>query len=138
MKISVELLAPEHRRSSTLSRFYSSDARQAISSCDSWITMASRYCFDWLNFRDLFIPPVNTMLARRRHPSGCRRSSLQLGLRCSRWRSQAASNRIGNESVPKQLAQCWFPGLAISIAKIQICFCSKIYGNNFYRTALGN
>jgi len=26
--------------------------------------------------------------------------------------------RIGNESVPIQLAQCWFPGLAISNAKI--------------------
>jgi len=25
---------------------------------------------------------------------------------------------IGNESVPIQLAQCWFPGLAISNAKI--------------------
>jgi len=28
------------------------------------------------------------------------------------------SPRIGNESVPIQLAQCWFPGLAISAAKI--------------------
>ena len=27
---------------------------------------------------------------------------------------------IGNESVPIQSAQCWFPGLAISSAKIQI------------------
>jgi len=26
---------------------------------------------------------------------------------------------IGSESVPNQLAQCWFPGLAISNAKIQ-------------------
>ena len=26
--------------------------------------------------------------------------------------------RIGNESVPTQLAQCWFPGLAFSNAKI--------------------
>jgi len=25
---------------------------------------------------------------------------------------------IGSESVPNQLAQCWFPGLAISNAKI--------------------
>jgi len=25
---------------------------------------------------------------------------------------------IGNESVPTQLAQCWFPGMAISSAKI--------------------
>jgi len=28
------------------------------------------------------------------------------------------SKRIGNEIVPKQLAQCWFPGLGISNAKI--------------------
>jgi len=29
---------------------------------------------------------------------------------------------IGNESVPIQLAQCWFPGLAICNAKIYIYF----------------
>ena len=28
--------------------------------------------------------------------------------------------RTGNESVPIQLAQCWFPVLAISIAKIKL------------------
>jgi len=28
------------------------------------------------------------------------------------------SSSVGNESVPIQLAQCWFPGLAISSAKI--------------------
>ena len=39
---------------------------------------------------------------------------------------------IGNESVPIQLAQCWFPGLAISIAKIERYFFSnKIRGINF-------
>jgi len=32
---------------------------------------------------------------------------------------------IGNESVPIQLAQCWFPGLAISNAKIHIYFSNK-------------
>ena len=32
---------------------------------------------------------------------------------------------VGNESVPIQLAQCWFPGLAISNAKLLIYF-SKI------------
>jgi len=32
---------------------------------------------------------------------------------------------IGNESVPIQLAQCWFSGLAITSVKIQICFFSK-------------
>jgi len=38
---------------------------------------------------------------------------------------------IGSESVPIQLAQCWFPGLAISNAKILIYFSNKIYGSNF-------
>jgi len=32
------------------------------------------------------------------------------------------SQLIGSESVPIQLAQCWFPGLAISSAKILIYF----------------
>jgi len=31
-------------------------------------------------------------------------------------------NYIQNKSAPIQLAQCWFPGLAISIAKILIFF----------------
>jgi len=37
---------------------------------------------------------------------------------------------IGNESVPIQLAQCWFPRLAISNAKILIYLSNKIYGSN--------
>jgi len=36
---------------------------------------------------------------------------------------------IANESVPIQLAQCCFPGLAISNAKIM--FSDKIYGSIF-------
>jgi len=45
---------------------------------------------------------------------------------------------IENESVPIQLTQCRFVGLAISIAKILIYFSNKIYGSNFYQTAPGN
>jgi len=37
----------------------------------------------------------------------------------------------GNESVPIQLAQCRFTGLAISSAKLQMHFSNKIYGSNF-------
>jgi len=33
-----------------------------------------------------------------------------------------ATVSVANESVPIQLAQCWFPGLAISNAKIEIYF----------------
>jgi len=40
---------------------------------------------------------------------------------------------IGNESVPIQLAQCRFSGLAISNAKILIHFSNKIYGRNFVK-----
>jgi len=40
---------------------------------------------------------------------------------------------IGNESEPIQLAQCWFPKLAISNAKILIYFSNEIYGNNFVK-----
>ena len=40
---------------------------------------------------------------------------------------------IGNESVPIQLAQCWFPGLAISNAKLLIYFSNKIYESNFIK-----
>jgi len=41
---------------------------------------------------------------------------------------------IGNESVPIQLAQCRFHGLAIPNAKILIYFFSKkIYGSNFVK-----
>ena len=36
---------------------------------------------------------------------------------------------VENESVPIQLAQCWFPGLAISNAKIYTYFSNKIYGS---------
>jgi len=63
----------------------------------------------------------------------------------SRWRQcvvpsvhppngvSVCSSVIGNESAPIQLAQCRFPGLAISNAKIQICFWNKIYGSNFIK-----
>ena len=39
----------------------------------------------------------------------------------------------GDESVPIQLAQCWFPGLAISNAKIEIYFSNKIHRSNFIK-----
>ena len=42
-------------------------------------------------------------------------------------------NSIGNESVPIHLAQCWFPGLAISSAKIKTYFSNKTDGNNFIK-----
>ena len=42
----------------------------------------------------------------------------------------AEATQIGNESVPIQLAQCRFFGLAISSAKILIYFSNIIYGSN--------
>jgi len=44
---------------------------------------------------------------------------------------------IGKESVPIQLAQCWFPGLAISNAKKYIFFKIK-YTQEILQTALGH
>ena len=40
---------------------------------------------------------------------------------------------IGNENVPVQLKQCWFPGLAISSANIKIYCSSKLSGSNFIK-----
>jgi len=43
------------------------------------------------------------------------------------------SATVGNKSVPIQLAQCRFPALAISSAKILIYFSNKKYGSNFIK-----
>ena len=40
---------------------------------------------------------------------------------------------IRNESVPIQLAQCRFPGLAISNAKTVVYCPNEIYGSNFIK-----
>jgi len=45
---------------------------------------------------------------------------------------------IGNESVPIQLAQCRFPGLANSNAKNKYIFSNKTFRKQFYQTARGN
>jgi len=51
------------------------------------------------------------------------------------WERKCADT-IG--TVPIQLAQCRFPRLAISSAKILIYFSNKIYRSNFYQTPLGS
>ena len=51
--------------------------------------------------------------------------------------SFAAANRK-RKSVPILLAQCWFPGLDNSSAKIQTYFAKKYTESNFFHTALGN
>jgi len=40
-----------------------------------------------------------------------------------------ATQSIGNESVPIQLAQCWFPGL-VPMLKYKYIFLDIIYGSN--------
>jgi len=44
-------------------------------------------------------------------------------------------NRVltGNESVPIQITQCWFPGLAIPMLKYEYFFSNKIHGSNFIK-----
>jgi len=49
-----------------------------------------------------------------------------------------AKVKTGNESAPIQLAQCRFPGLAISNAKILTYFSNKNIQKQFYQTAPGN
>ena len=44
-----------------------------------------------------------------------------------------AVTRIGNESVPIQLAQCRLRGLAVSNAKILTYFSYKMYGSSFIK-----
>ena len=55
------------------------------------------------------------MCARKAHVIHCVYMFLQFGV--SRHRNEVVE-LDGNESVPIQLAQCWFPGLAISDAKM--------------------
>jgi len=72
----------------------------------------------------LFPPPLPLLCVRDE-------SRQSLGLRPTAVASPAATLSIGNEGVPIQLAQCCFPGLAISNAKISIHLSNKIYGSNF-------
>ena len=48
-------------------------------------------------------------------------------------RRRSAKFTMGNESAPIQLAQCRFPRLAISNAKILTYFSNKIYRRNFIK-----
>ena len=51
----------------------------------------------------------------------------------SRIKSGREFEAIGNESVPIKMAQCPFPGLAISNDRIVIYFSNKIHGSNFIK-----
>jgi len=63
----------------------------------------------------------------------CIYSSVRAGTTALRHRFQL-SDVIANESLPIQLAQCWFPALAISNAKnIIIYLSSKLYESNFIK-----
>jgi len=44
--------------------------------------------------------------------------------------SRFRRSKIGHETVPIQVAQCWFPGLAISCAKIYVYFLNKMHASN--------
>jgi len=72
---------------------------------------------------DAFTPQPGA--AQHRARVGCARA------RNIAWTLHHSRTEIGNESAPIQLAQCRFPGLAISNAKIFIYFSKKIYGSNF-------
>jgi len=53
--------------------------------------------------------------------------------RCRNGSERRSGFLLGNESAPIQLAQCRFPGLAISSAKMLIYLSVKIYGSNFIK-----
>jgi len=86
--------------------------------------------FSSLGPRSLFIFSIRYFLyssfkqinrRQQTFPSVANRDSLR-GRRLhgdATWRTRL---NIGNESVPIQLAQCWFPGLAISNAKYKYIF----------------
>jgi len=50
-----------------------------------------------------------------------------------KWKILRSFAVIGNEGAPIQLAQCRFPGLAISTAKILTYFSTKIYISSFIK-----
>jgi len=60
-----------------------------------------------------FAPAVTLMTARCQPVTDRGTASIST-------RQTARANSIGNESVPIQLAQCWFPGLAIYNGRFQI------------------
>ena len=71
---------------------------------------------------------------------------VQISLHISPDNAHTASRHVhvrsvGNDTVPIQLTgtvlDCWFPGLAISNAKIAVYFSNEIYGGSFLRTTLG-
>jgi len=51
----------------------------------------------------------------------------------SQQTGNSGARAIGNESVPIQLTQCRFPGLAISNGKKSMYFSNKIYGSNLIK-----
>jgi len=59
------------------------------------------------------------------HNSRINIQQLQAGIR--------TAQAIGNESVPIQLTQCWFPGLAVSNAKIKIYFSNELHETDFIK-----
>jgi len=93
--------------------------------------------------RDSVTDVRDSLWRSRRHNSGTFRTPLlfrgwtRFVYRMWRGASRRAELLIGNESVPIQLTQCWFPGLAISNAKIWTYFSHEIYGSNFITNSTG-
>ena len=111
----------------------------SLSSCCSSLTLSSSPSSSWLitSGRVVLLPPRGLFLLCR--PSLCccfasRGPSPDSATTAHKTTSACQQNTIGNKNVPIQLAQCWFSGLAISNAKIQIyIFSTKIYGSNFIK-----
>ena len=107
----------------------------------SILIFCSKHLVRLLRSRSLPLSSATGMRTTR-----CRQRSTKLVLMCSViktrknfchgiwcWSRFRKSMAPGNESMPVQLAPCWFAGLAISNAKIYIYFSNEIYGIKFIK-----
>jgi len=72
---------------------------------------------------------------RAADPAGHREKAQDSAGEATRPRTTTIARHQVRTSVPIQLAQCRFPGLAVSIARILMCFffSNKIYGSSFVK-----
>ena len=86
-----------------------------------------------LRVRPKFVVPLLIELIEQKPLHDCTHTLQYVMCFCFVGKLSDSLRLIGNESVPIQLAQFRFPGLAIFSAKILIYFSNKIYGNNFIK-----
>jgi len=68
--------------------------------------------------------------------TGCIPCPRGVGYKCQFLLGDPGLHLLGNESVPIQLAESWFPGLAMFNAEIQIPTVSSTEGKHIYHTTM--